>query len=143
MSKRLDQPLLDSVKSNITELSSLLKRVSGHWTYEDGIYRMYHQSFKVYYLQELTEEMVKAFRNVLPGVELNKNFLEIINDGTGKVFEMSHNMDWLKHTRPIVEAFMHAKHMLEMMVKYGNELEIAPNSLPSGWASVLYLYNSR
>lgn len=143
MKARLDQPLLDSIRENMKGLEDMLAKVSGHWTYEDGIYRMYHHSFKVYHLQDLTTEMVLLFEFLMPNVPLNKIFLQIVSEGTGKSFDLSHNKDWLKHARPIVEAFLHAKYMLEMMVKYGKEFEVAPNSLPSGWASVLYLYNTR
>jgi hypothetical protein len=127
----------------MTGLEKMLADVSGHWTYEDGIYRMYHQSFKVFYLQGWTTKMVLLFEFLMPQVPLNKNFLKIIADGTGHTFNMEHNKDWLKNVRPIVEAFLHAKFMLEMMIKYGKEFEVAPHSLPSGWAAVLYLYNTR
>ncbi len=33
--------------------------------------------------------------------------------------------------------------MLEMVVKYGQTLEAPPETLPSGWAAVLYLYGLR
>lgn len=42
-----------------------------------------------------------------------------------------------------VEAFLHAKSFLEMVVKYGKELETAQNLLPSGWAAVLCFYDLR
>jgi len=42
-----------------------------------------------------------------------------------------------------VAAFLHTKYFVEMMIKYGTELKEAPHTLPSGWASVLYLYNMR
>ena len=32
---------------------------------------------------------------------------------------MTHNDDWPRHARPLVEAFLHAKYFVEMMVKYG------------------------
>jgi hypothetical protein len=46
-------------------------------------------------------------------------------------------------TRPIVEAFFHARFFLEMAVRYGNELDKAPHMLPSGWAALFYLYELR
>jgi hypothetical protein len=66
-----------------------------------------------------------------------------VSQGTGKKFVLDHNNRWLKVTRPIVEAFFHARYMLEMAVKYGKELERPPNCLPSGWAAFLYLYDLR
>jgi hypothetical protein len=43
----------------------------------------------------------------------------------------------------MVEAFAHARYFLEMACKYGKELEEPPQIMPSGWASVLYLYDLR
>ena len=74
---------------------------------------------------------------------LNTWFVAIVDEGTGREFALEHNRDWLRNTRPIVEAFLHAKYFLEMVVQYGRELEEPPALLPSGWASVLYLYGLR
>jgi hypothetical protein len=74
---------------------------------------------------------------------VNPWFEEIVPAGTGIDFDVSHNDDWLPHTRPIVEAFLHARYFVEMMVKYGTEIETAPQMLPSGWAAILTLYGLR
>ena len=37
----------------------------------------------------------------------------------------------------------HAKFFLEMVVKYGKEIDEPPEVLPSGWAAVLCLYDLR
>jgi len=49
---------------------------------------------------------------------------EILKEGIGKKFEMSHNQRWTQETRPIIEAFLHTKYFLEMGLKYGLELEL-------------------
>ncbi|MGZ5544922.1 MAG: hypothetical protein ACXWIU_09620 [Limisphaerales bacterium] len=59
------------------------------------------------------------------------------------LFSSEHNEIWLETTRPIVEAFFHARYFLEMAVNYGRELEYPPHVMPSGWAAFLYLYNLR
>ena len=58
-------------------------------------------------------------------------------------WKMKDNDNWLAVTRPILEAYFHAKYFLERVVRYGEELEQAPACLPSGWAAVLYLYHLR
>jgi hypothetical protein len=68
--------------------------------------------------------------------------MEIVRDGTGKTFKTQDNEKWLAVTRPIVEAFFHARFFLEMAVIYGRELE-TPRTLPTGWAAFLYLYDLR
>ena len=69
-------------------------------------------------------------------------FLEIVSEGTGKTWEPAHNHAWTATTRPIVEAFFHARYFLEMAVRYAH-LEEPPRLLPSGYAALLYLYGLR
>jgi len=135
--------LLQNIKERVPQLEELLVQVEGHWGLEDGVYRFYHQSFKVYGLQSLTERICKALKELLPDRPMNKWFADIITQGTGRQFEMSHNEDWLRHTRPILEALFHAHYFLKMVCKYGRQLETPPNALPSGWAAVLYLFDLR
>ena len=135
--------LLRNIKQHLPKLEELLAQVEAHWGMEDGFYRFYHQSLKVYHLQHETEEIRKALQDLLPNHSMNRWFSEIVAQGTGHEFEMSHNHDWLRHTRPIVEALFHAHYFLKMVVKYGKELDSAPDCLPSGWAAVLYLFDLR
>lgn len=164
-----DARLLAQIKECLPQLETLLSDVQDHWCYEDGVYRFYHQSFKVCYLQGTTLKIVAALRDLWPDRPLNKWFQQIIDEGASAAepspgtkvsgfgnmsghpvvagamltFDSSWNKDWLRYTRPIVEAFMHAKFMLEMAVKYGRELDEVSNQLPSGWAALLYLYDAR
>src|SRR5437879_10974083 len=110
--------LLKTIKERLPELEKLLAEAEDHWGMEDGVYRFYHQSFKVYYLQSLTETICAALRNLLSDRPLNEWFREIGAQGTGKTSDVSHNENWLQHTRPIVEAFFHAHYFLKMACKY-------------------------
>jgi hypothetical protein len=136
--------LLVNIKTNFKELEKLHKLVNDHWCYEDSIYRFYHYSFKVYYLQNYTKQCVEFLKKIAPeNIEFNSLFENIFQDGTNKTFKMSHNKNWQKHTRPIAEAFFHAKYFIEMAYKYGKEIETIPTVMPSGWAGLLYFYNLR
>jgi hypothetical protein len=139
--------LLQNIKDNMPELEELLERVSSHWGYEDPIYRFYYHSFKVYHLQADTQEIVNCLRKLTPHdtQELDKFFEEIYQEGAAQniLWSPEHNKEWTRHTRSFVEAFFHAKFFLEMVIKYGKELDEAPYSLPSGWAAILCLYNLR
>jgi len=137
------EALLSAIKASLPRLEGLLERCSDHWGYEDLVYRFYHRSFKVYALQGATLEIVGALQRLAPDLPLNQQLMAIVNEGTGLVFEPEHNRRWLETTRPIVEAFFHARYFLEMVVRYGRSLAYPPQRLPSGWASVLYLYNRR
>jgi hypothetical protein len=138
-----DAELLRRIRARLTELESILATCDNTWVAEDLIYRFWHHSAKVYILQDTTEEIVNALRAVGGELHLHPWFESIVAAGCGKTFEMSHNDDWILHTKPIVDAFFHARYMLEMVVKYGRELEQAPTLLPSGWAAVLELYQIR
>ena len=89
LKKRLqnDQTLLDSIKANLRNLERLGIGFQG--MYLDGIYRFYHQSFKVYDLQNLTLRAVELFRAIgqSPNRQLCPWFEEIVASGTGFEFE--------------------------------------------------------
>lgn len=137
------QELLRQLKIQLPALEKQLAKASDHWGYEDPIYRFYHQSFKVYDLQAQTLEIVQMLRGLAPSLPLNEWFMRVVAEGTGKRFSVEDNRKWLGVTRPMLEAFFHARFFLEMAVKYAKELETPPRSMPSGWAAFLYLYNLR
>ncbi len=137
------EALLRRMKAQVATLGKLLGECSDHWGYEDPIYRFYHQSFKVYALQGQTGRIVAALENLRPAHPLDEGFRSIVADGTGLTFEPEHNRRWLEVTRPVVEAFFHARYFLEMAVRYGRRLDAPPRVLPSGWAALLELYGLR
>lgn len=69
-------------------------------------------------------------------------FLEIVFEGTGRIREPAHNQVWTSTSRPMLEAFFHARFFVEMAVRYAH-LEEPPIPLPSGYAALLYLYGLR
>lgn len=142
--KEMNEELLLNIKKVLPELEKLLIDVNHHWAAEDLCYRFYHQSFKCYHIQDYTVKIVDTLKSLAPKdvTKFNSFYEEIFKEGTGKVFKDQHNDDWCKHTRPMLEAFFHAKYFLEMAVKY-SKLENAPDCLPSGWAGLLCFYNLR
>lgn len=138
----LEVRLGTNLQSQSEKFRQLLEEVSDHWGYEDPIYRFYHQSFKVYGLAEETTRIVAALQQLLPDQPLNPWFLQIVGEGTGKQFQIEDNQRWLEATRPILEAFFHARYFLEMACRYANPPEL-DQPMPSGWAALLYLFNLR
>jgi hypothetical protein len=132
--------LLANIAGQLPRLEEAWQKYNSHWGYEDAIYRFYHQSFKVCRLQQSTKEIVGVLQGLAPHLPLNAWFMEIVNEGARCEFV---NERWTETTRPIVEAFFHARYFLEMVGKYGKELTEPPQIMPSGWAAVLYLYNLR
>lgn len=147
MTRQEDNEVLrQNLKSSKESLTELLTSISGPWTYEDLIYRFYHQSFKVYWMQGATLKIVEALRALAPPEkeELDSYFTQIISEGTGIEFDLEHNDRWLEVTRPILEAFFHAKYFLEMAVKYSDQADDENvGMIDSGWAAFLYLYHMR
>ena len=76
--------LFTNLKVAMPDLAALLEKCGSHWAYEDGVYRFYHHSFKVYGLQSHTISIVDKLRSLSPDRELNQWFMEIIASGTGK-----------------------------------------------------------
>src|SRR5437870_11887407 len=134
--------LLANIRLRRWELQRLFDDYSDHGRFEDPVYRFYHQSFKVYLLQEQTETIVRTLQSVAPDRPLSPSFVEIVNAGTGKRFKPEDNAEWMRVTRPIVEAFFHARFFLEMTIRYA-DLAPRPNPLPSGYAALLHLYGLR
>ena len=139
---RLERLLLVRLKEQKIALTEMLARLGSHWTYEDGFYRFYHISHKVYAVQGATLSAVELLRNLMPERKLNLLFDEIIRNGTGKEFELAHNENWQTHIRPMLEALSHAKFMVEMAVRYA-DLPEPPQPMPSGYAALLYLFDLR
>ncbi|MGH9363119.1 MAG: hypothetical protein ACRD2T_14505 [Thermoanaerobaculia bacterium] len=134
--------LLLSLRRARHDLETLLEGCDDHWGYEDPVYRFYHQSFKVYGLQATTQSIVERLQALAPDRPLNPWFSEIVRSGTGKKFRPEDNAGWMEVTRPILEAFFHARFFLEMAVRY-SDLEAPPRPLPSGYAALLYLFGLR
>jgi hypothetical protein len=135
--------LFMNLRAALPALEALLAGCSDQWGYEDPVYRFYHQSWKVYDLQHQTREIVAQLQALAPQRALDPWFMQLVQEGTGKIFTVEDNQHWLAVTRPIVEAFFHARYFLEMAVKYGKALDYPPQRLPSGWAALLCLYNLR
>lgn len=142
MKRPAEEALLQNLRSRRHELAGLLDECSSQWGFEDPVYRFYHQSFKVYYLQDETLRLVSVLKGLAPDRPLNRWFLEIVEQGTGRKFQQDDNADWTRVTRPILEAFFHARFFLEMAVRYST-LPEPPISLPSGYAALLSLYGLR
>jgi hypothetical protein len=138
------QALLDSLRERHSELELLLVQVEAvGGDGEDLVYRFWHQSLKVFALQELTLKVVATFRSFTSAGELHPLFEAMVVDGTGRTFSLADNDRWLEVVGPIVAAYLHALHLLRLAVCCAGEMEVAPVWLPSGWATLLEVFNLR
>ena len=146
---RYDADLLKNIKVRLKEAEDLLAEVEDHWAEQDLVYRYYHHSYKVYYIQGLTNKIVDFMVAVDPKPKEKRRenfdvrFLRILDDGTGHVFHVDHNHEWDKRARPMLEAFWHAKYCLQNMIRSAKEMEEAKGMLASGWAGVLSIFRMR
>jgi hypothetical protein len=138
-----ERALLRNLRVHEAELRAQVEGASDHWGYEDPVYRFYHQSFKVYWLQERTRSLVALLAELAPqGRALDPWFLAIVRGGTGRTFVPEDNARWTEATRPILEAFFHARYFVEMALRYAR-VDEPPSLLPSGYAALLCLYGLR
>ena len=135
------QELLQRIKAALPQLKALYEDLDHE--YEDRVYRYYHGSDKVYVLQAGTQKIVQALQSLSPSRPLNEAFGRILKEGTGQSSGGAAGAERTAQERRILEAFFHARYFLEMTIRYGKRLDVAPSWLPSGWASVLYLFNLR
>jgi hypothetical protein len=136
---------LSNIHEALPEMKALAAEID-EWDGEDLIYRFWHQSFKVFGLQNVTERIAELLVRIAPKKSessLDEWFVQIVSEGTGKEFSLEDNDRWLEATRPILEAYFHARYFLDMAIRYGEELEEPPELLSSGWAALLSLYGIR
>jgi hypothetical protein len=125
-------PELESVERDLEEIE------------ENGIYRFYHGSYKVFYLQDPVKAAFALIEEI--GGESdppNSEYARIVEAGTTHQFTATTNENWNAETKPILEAFWHTKYFVNMMVKYGKKLEKVERALQPGMAAVLYLFELR
>jgi hypothetical protein len=130
------------IKSRLPELEELARNLEE--AEEDGVYRFYHGSNKVFFLQEPVKAAFTAI-NEIGGEDDPPNFeyARIVEAGTAHQFSETTNANWEAETKPVLEAFWHTKYFINMMVKYRRELETVESPLQPGMAAVLYLFELR
>jgi hypothetical protein len=145
--------LLSNIKAKLPVLEAWLTGIAGPYDEEDAVYRFYHQYYKIFERFQVSTE--KGFQLIKEiggdGTTINEWYLEIYQDAirydsmaqVAQATGENMNEHWLKYARPILEGFWHTKYFIQMMVKYGKELNFAPIVLPSGWAAILTLYYGR
>ncbi|MDA8295300.1 MAG: hypothetical protein M0004_01710 [Actinomycetota bacterium] len=154
-----EQQLLRSLKDRLAELRALAEEFRD----EDRLYRVWRGSAKAFaLLQGPTETTVELFCAIDPtGVLVTalgderaerapavlngpvEEFARIVVAGTHKQWTRQDNSRWLEATSPLVLAFAHCKYLVEAAIASAEMLEEPPDSLPSGWASVLCVFGLR
>jgi hypothetical protein len=108
------------IKSRLPELEVLARDLEE--AEEDGVYRFYHGSNQVFFLQEPVREAFTLIKEI--GREddpPNFEYARIVETGTAHKFGATTNENWDVETKPILEAFWRTKYFLNMMVKYARD----------------------
>jgi hypothetical protein len=145
--------LFEKIQQYQDDILTLADHASG-MVYEDRMYRFYHASLKVFWMQDEIEDTMKLFKKLSPSrpYSFDKWFLQIIEDAKSQgLFKREYNKDFPSHARPVVEAYLHCKYFLEMLAE-STKLKEDPMvsckegrifGIPSGYAAILELYNLR
>ena len=130
------------IKARLPELEELARELGE--AEEDGVYRFYHDSNKVFCLQDPVKAAFTLIKEI-GGEDDPPNFeyARIVEAGTAHQFSETTNENWEAETKPILEAFWHTKYFINMMVKYAKELETVERLVQPGMAAVLYLFELR
>jgi hypothetical protein len=131
------------IKARLSDLEAMAEKLEA--VEENGVYRFYHGSFKVFNMQEPIKEAFKLIEEI-GGVDdpPHLEYALLVKAGTENDFAGDRtNANWDAETKPILEAFWHTKYFIKMMVKYGKKLEKVEPPLDYGMAAVLYLFELR
>jgi hypothetical protein len=127
--------LIKNLRKRRKILEKLLENINSHWEIEDIVYRLYHSSYKTQWARNTTRSVLKELEGLYRYGYRNRNAVikEIMDEG----------LDEKKDPRKWVEAMLHARYLLEMAIKYSKEVKKPLQTLPSGYAALLYLYGLR
>src|SRR5215204_2025811 len=127
----------ETLLANIKEQRPRIESLLSHYKREepDLVYRFYHQSYKFFIMVDLTRQAVEFFVSIAPeSATLNDWYRSIADEALSKGFDPDKtNPIWLAETLPVLQGYWHSKYFLEQMLVAADELDRAPEILPSGW----------
>lgn len=145
---RPEAKLLAALRSRCEQLEEIQRRIEPNkGALEDCVYRFWHQSFKVEYARVITRDitLVLAEAALETGTELNPWYQEIVDAQALFRFDYSMNEDWPKHTRPVIDAFLHTTWLLGAILR---TLSQPPHRVVRGilsydWATIQCVFKLR
>ena len=106
------------IVSEWPRLRELLTELNRPPIYFNLMSKFHRHDCLIYEYQAFTLQMVSALRSLAPeGHGFCNEFREIVQAGTGREFQLDDNNHWLQRVAPIVQAFLHARCLLEMAVQ--------------------------
>lgn len=145
---RPEAKLLIALRSRCDRLEEIQRRVEPNvGALEDCLYRFWHQSFKVVYAKGVTHDIadVLAEAALESGTEIHQWFYEIVGAQAKFSFDFSMNEQWPKHTRPVIDAFLHATWILGAILRTLSrpQRSVVRGNLSYDWATILCVFRLR
>ena len=147
--------LLKSIKQILPELEALLNELNPQddrllrtWGSEDNLYKFWQRSPNVDRMRDDLRKIVAALLALHRGRHedggiFDPLFSSMLSDALVNEKFTPNSDAWLRWSRSVAEAYMHAMFFLQVAVKYGHALDAVPATLPSGWGALLCLYGLR
>lgn len=136
----VQKELLRNIKAGLRNLESLIQEVK--IAEENCVYQVYSKDSDTSLIKESTDEIVRELKRISPydNNHFCDRFANIIKDGVDTPYQP--NTEKPQQEYPIFAAHFHARHFLEIAIKFGKMLEEPPaQNIPPGWAALLELYH--
>lgn len=130
--------LLARVRASLPALEALQQEMAEAEAV--GILRFYNSDLRVYDLRLLVERAGVVFREIAGEGELALPFEILVQDAAVDRLDLRNSRVWIMSALPVLTAFHHCQFLVEQHVRYGREMERAPDVPPVGWAALLCLY---
>jgi len=128
---RLRLALRGSLYPHAAELREVWEGINRR-RFDNGMYRFYSGSSRVFDLQETTGKIAEVLRRIAPeGRAFCDPFQQILDAGTDRESTLADHDHWLERV---------ARYFLELALKCEGGWRTAPWQAPIGWAALLSLY---
>lgn len=130
------QRIFANLCASLPELEKLLRDCQGHWGYEDGVYRFYQHSFKVYSLQtnrRIAEFKFMRWRGGSESIRQNslfKDFYQLAESRTRKsrflyLLELERPLKFLRGQRALTSVMSRNTPLLrDFRRRYGTRFQV-------------------
>jgi hypothetical protein len=91
------------------------------------MYKYYSESFKVYWVQDLSNEFFNLLKKIVTEMnnrsnlskiyKINKILVSSFEKGTGKVFDISNNSNWVDETESMISIYLQSVYLINNFYK--------------------------
>lgn len=116
--------LMQVASTRLPEISAL--RATSDARFPCYLRYYYTKSCKVYYIQFSTEDILRLIRSLLQDAKISYRgfhpaFHQAVDPGLNKSFTLEVNDNWIEHTKPLLDAYLYAKSLLDQIEVMASE----------------------